>query len=72
MILDGISQRRKYRALLRTLDGSLIPVVSDSHHPACSYGLQHWVADDGNAYGQIDLPCYWYDVTHLQDIGPAD
>lgn len=68
-----IDNSRRYKATLKStlpgpLGGDEVVVHSTRNTPASSYGRQHWVDDDGNAYGQIDLPLLGWDIVKLDEI----
>ena len=72
-----IDNSRRYKAtLVSTLPGPFagdqVVVHSTCNTPASSYGRQHWVDDDGNAYGQIDLPLLGWDITSLDEISEEE
>jgi len=77
MQINIIDNNLRYRATLKsTLPGPFagdeVEVVSTADTPASSYGQQHWVDRNGNAYGQITLPLLGWDITKLDAISDEE
>ncbi len=53
--------------LTNLLTGEEIKVVSTTDHPTSSYGQAVWVDEDGQAYGQCNLPVLGYDAKIIME-----
>ena len=69
--MTSLDNSKRYRAKIRNLFGDEVDVVSSCDTPASSYGLQHWIDEDGNSYGQITLQNPFYEVFDIEEI-PED
>ena len=50
---------KRYRAIVRGLDGVERRVYSTANHPSSSYGRQVWVDAEGQDWGQISAPSFY-------------
>lgn len=69
MIRAEINMQKTYTAKARNiLDSQYCNVRSTSAHPSSSYRLQHWVDQDGNSYGQIDLISPFVEIIDITEV----
>jgi len=63
-----LDESKRYKAVVRLLDGRDVRVYSTTNHADSSYGLQVWVDRDGNGYGQIGYRNPLYLVHAIEEI----
>jgi len=75
-MITELDNTKRYRAKVRSVLAAdfgddpedYVEVESSCDCPDSSYGLQHWVDDDGNSYGQITLTNPLYHVFDIEEI----
>jgi hypothetical protein len=71
-VIHEIDMKKRYKAVVTTLDGVNIRVYSTTHTPASSYGLQHWVSEDGTPFGQINLHHPQYNIRMIEEVSEEE
>ena len=74
-MLDNSKRYRAYAVPTVTFsddEPSRIEVVSTRHHPVSHYGQQVFVDKDGEAYGQINLPFFGWELEGVEEISEQE